>query len=114
MRRSFAAIFTRPAREAAIILPRCAFTVISLIPSSPATCLFNLDTYRRHSQTVSYSKCAAKIDTSPPLGHQLGRHQLRTSILMQRIVKKCAFDVDSRRPGGVERCETLLADKDHR
>src|SRR5580658_2480726 len=42
---SLAAIFTRSARESAFIfcitLPRCAFTVISLIPSSPATCLFN-------------------------------------------------------------------------
>ena len=33
---------------------------------------------------------------------------------MQLIVKKCALDVDSRRPGGVRWCETLLADKDHR
>jgi len=42
---SFAAIFTRSARESAFIfritLPRCAFTVISLMPSSPPTCLFN-------------------------------------------------------------------------
>ena len=37
-----------------------------------------------------------------------------TSILMQRIVKKCPLDVDGRRPGGVGWCETLLADKDHR
>jgi hypothetical protein len=44
-RLSFAAIFTRSARESAFIfcitLPRCAFTVISLMPSSPPTCLFN-------------------------------------------------------------------------
>ena len=44
-RRSLAAIFTRSARESAFIfritLPRCAFTVISLMPSSPPTCLFN-------------------------------------------------------------------------
>jgi hypothetical protein len=33
---------------------------------------------------------------------------------MQRIVKKCPLDVDGRRPGGVELCEKLLADKDHR
>ena len=33
---------------------------------------------------------------------------------MQRIVKKCELDVDSRRPEGVGWCETLLADKDHR
>src|SRR4029077_16311755 len=43
--RSFAAIFTNSARESAFIfcitLPRCAFTVISLIPSSPPTCLFS-------------------------------------------------------------------------
>src|ERR1700722_14752997 len=43
--RSLAAIFTRSARESAFIfcitLPRCAFTVISLIPSSPPTCLFS-------------------------------------------------------------------------
>ena len=44
-RRSLAALFTKSARELAFIfritLPRCAFTVISLMPSSPATCLFN-------------------------------------------------------------------------
>ena len=43
--RSFAAILTRSARESACIfcmtLPRCAFTVISLMPSSPPICLFN-------------------------------------------------------------------------
>ena len=43
--RSLAAIFTRSARESAFIfcitLPRCAFTVISLMPSSPPACLFN-------------------------------------------------------------------------
>src|SRR5258708_2622787 len=43
--RSLAAIFTNSARESAFIfcitLPRCAFTVISLMPSSPPTCLFN-------------------------------------------------------------------------
>ena len=43
-RPSLAAIVTRSAREAACIfritLPRCAFTVISLMPSSPPTCLF--------------------------------------------------------------------------
>ena len=42
---SLAAIFTRSARESALIFritwPRCAFTVISLIPSSPPTCLFS-------------------------------------------------------------------------
>src|SRR5882724_1514947 len=42
---SLAAIFTRSASESApilrITLPRWAFTVISLIPSSPATCLFS-------------------------------------------------------------------------
>ena len=44
-RRSFAAIFTRSARESAFIFritwPRWAFTVISLMPSSPPICLFN-------------------------------------------------------------------------
>src|SRR6266481_7398730 len=44
-RRSLAAIFTKSARESAFIfritLPRCAFTVISLMLSSPPTCLFN-------------------------------------------------------------------------
>ena len=44
-RRSLAAIVTRSARERASIFritwPRCAFTVISLMPSSPPTCLFN-------------------------------------------------------------------------
>ena len=44
-RGSFAAIVTNSASEVAfifrIILPRCAFTVISLMPSSKATCLFN-------------------------------------------------------------------------
>src|SRR2546425_2379699 len=44
-RRSVAAIVTRPARESAFIFritwPRCAFTVISLMPSSPPTCLFS-------------------------------------------------------------------------
>jgi len=39
---SLEAIFTKSAREPAFILfntlPRCAFTVISLIPSSPRTC----------------------------------------------------------------------------
>src|ERR1700704_3383958 len=44
-RRRLAAIFTKSARERAFIfcitLPRCAFTVISLMPSSPPTCLFN-------------------------------------------------------------------------
>ena len=43
-RPSRAAIFTKSAREWAfifcIILLRCAFTVISLIPSSAPTCLF--------------------------------------------------------------------------
>jgi|SRR5450755_1333485 len=43
--RSLAAIWTRSARESALIFritwPRCAFTVISLIPSSLPTCLFN-------------------------------------------------------------------------
>jgi hypothetical protein len=42
---SFAAILTRSARESALIFcitwPRCAFTVISLIPSSPPICLFS-------------------------------------------------------------------------
>src|SRR5258707_15076639 len=45
-RPSLTAIFTRSARESAfifcIILPRCAFTVISLIPSFKPTCLFNM------------------------------------------------------------------------
>jgi len=44
-RPSRAAIFTKSARESAfifcIILPRCAFTVISLMPRSLPTCLFN-------------------------------------------------------------------------
>src|SRR5579864_354127 len=44
-RRSFAATLTSSARESTFIfritLPRCALTVISLIPSSPPTCLFN-------------------------------------------------------------------------
>src|SRR5215470_6919201 len=44
-RLSFMAIFTKCARESAFIFcitcPRCFFTVISLIPSSPPTCLFN-------------------------------------------------------------------------
>jgi hypothetical protein len=44
-KRMLAAIVTRSAREPAsilrITLPRCAFTVILLIPSSPPTCLFN-------------------------------------------------------------------------
>jgi len=39
------AIFTKSAKEWAFIfcitLPRCAFTVISLMPSSLPTCLFN-------------------------------------------------------------------------
>src|ERR1700728_4810818 len=43
--RSLAAIPTRSASESAFIFritfPRCAFTVISEIPSSPAACLFN-------------------------------------------------------------------------
>ena len=43
--RSRAAMFTRFANEFAFIfcmtLPRCAFTVISLMPSSPPTCLFS-------------------------------------------------------------------------
>src|SRR5712671_340958 len=42
---SLAAILTRSAREAAFIFritfPRCALTVISLMPSSAPTCLFN-------------------------------------------------------------------------
>ena len=42
--RSLVAIITKSAREPAFIfcitLPRCAFTVISLIPSSPPICLF--------------------------------------------------------------------------
>src|SRR5580658_2900017 len=45
-RRSLEAIFTRLAREPAFIFsitfPRWAFTVISLMPSSPAICLFNM------------------------------------------------------------------------
>src|ERR1700722_15530813 len=45
-RRSFPAILTRSAMESARIfsmtLPRCAFTVISLMPSSLPTCLFGL------------------------------------------------------------------------
>ena len=44
-RPSRAAIVTRSGSESAFILriiwPRCAFTVISLIPSSPPTCLFS-------------------------------------------------------------------------
>src|SRR5690606_38409314 len=44
-RPSLAAIFTRsgsePARIFRITLPRWAFTVISLMPSSPPTCLFS-------------------------------------------------------------------------
>jgi Ca2+:H+ antiporter len=44
-RSSFAAILTRSASDLAFILritfPRCAFTVISLSPRSPATCLFS-------------------------------------------------------------------------
>ena len=40
-----AAIVTRSGSESAFILrmtwPLCAFTVISLMPSSPPTCLFN-------------------------------------------------------------------------
>ena len=43
--RSRAAIFTNSARDSAFIfsiaLPRCAFTVISLMPSSPPICLFS-------------------------------------------------------------------------
>src|SRR5216683_6751205 len=43
-RLSLAAILTRSAREPAFIfritLPRCVFTVISLVPSSAPTCLF--------------------------------------------------------------------------
>jgi len=43
--RSLAAIVTKSTRESAFIFritwPRCAFTVISLMPSSPPTCLFN-------------------------------------------------------------------------
>ena len=43
---SLSTIFTRSASESAFIfcitLPRCAFTVISLIPSLKATCLFNM------------------------------------------------------------------------
>ena len=42
---SLAAIFTNSARDPTFIFcitwPRCAFTVISLMPSSPATYLFN-------------------------------------------------------------------------
>src|SRR2546423_11728474 len=42
---SLAAILTRSAREPAFIFritfPRCALTVISLMPSSAPTCLFN-------------------------------------------------------------------------
>jgi hypothetical protein len=44
-RQSFAPIFTRSASESACIfrmrLPRCIFTVISLILSSPPICLFS-------------------------------------------------------------------------
>src|SRR5262245_40995455 len=44
-RRSLASILTRSARESAFIfritLPRCALTVISLMPSSPPICLFS-------------------------------------------------------------------------
>ena len=51
-RRSLAAIFTRSARESAFIfritLPRCAFTVISLMPSSPPTSLFNSPETTKH------------------------------------------------------------------
>src|SRR6266853_2392414 len=43
-RQSLAAILTKSAREPAFIfritLPRCVFTVISLVPSSAPTCLF--------------------------------------------------------------------------
>src|SRR5579862_6420807 len=60
-RRSLAAIFTRSARESAFIfcitLPRCAFTVISLIPSSPATCLFN------RPETTNNITCLSRCDS---------------------------------------------------
>jgi hypothetical protein len=47
-KRSRAAMLTNSARDSAFIfrirLPRCAFTVISLIPNSPPTCLFGKPT----------------------------------------------------------------------
>ena len=55
---SLEAIFTKSARESALIfsitLPRCAFTVISLIPSSPPTCLFN------NPETTSIMTCRSR------------------------------------------------------
>src|SRR2546429_8580272 len=58
-RRSLAAIFTSSGSESAIIfcitLPRWAFTVISLMPSSPPTCLFNRPETTR-STALGYDK----------------------------------------------------------
>ena len=56
--RSLAAILTRSARDSAFILcitrPRCAFTVISLMPSSPPTCLF------KRPETTSAITCRSR------------------------------------------------------
>src|SRR6266851_944595 len=73
-RRSLASIFTRSARESAFIfritLPRCAFTVISLMPSSPPTCLFskpettNAMTSRSRRLREAYDSRSARITAS--------------------------------------------------
>ena len=61
-----AAIFTRSARESAfifrIMLPRCAFTVISLMPSSLPTCLFNSPETRADPQLALLGLRSGPVD----------------------------------------------------
>ena len=63
---SLAVIFTKSATELAFIFcitwPRCAFTVISVMPSSPPTCLFNSpETTKRHDIPFARSKCGVTV-----------------------------------------------------
>ena len=71
-KRMLAAIVTRSAREPAsilrIILPRCAFTVISLIPSSPPTCLFNRPRTTNRSDKLPAIEVYIIQSSEPPGG----------------------------------------------
>jgi hypothetical protein len=60
-RPNVAAIFTRSARESAsifrITLPRCTFTVISVMKSSLPTCLFTRPrTHQRHDLPLAWAE----------------------------------------------------------
>src|SRR5258707_13718787 len=106
-RLSLAAILTRSAREPAFIfritLPRCVFTVISLVPSSAPTCLF-----KKPETTNAMSSRSRRVSEAYPLRSACISASLPSAARLHSMACRMAF-TNTSSPNGFVKNSTAPA-----